>query len=140
MGPGSERCLGWLRRRHLVHEVPELTPEILERVCQACEKAKVPFYKFWTITDNVCPNEADPTKLREEYLEKLVEQAALSVEEQLTYMARSAYSEIDKDERYVLEGAERIEKMTEKFVKKEAKMLAKVERAVERELGFGKKG
>mmetsp|Transcript_135559 Transcript_135559/g.343007 ORF Transcript_135559/g.343007 Transcript_135559/m.343007 type:complete len:377 (+) Transcript_135559:1721-2851(+) len=113
---------------------PKLTAELLEKVCEATAKAGVPFYKFWTITDNTCQTVADPIKLRTQYLEKLLERGEISVEEQLTYLARSAYSEVDKDEKYVLDGARRIEKMTEGFVMDEVKALVSVEKEIEREL------
>jgi len=118
---------------------PKVTPEILEKVCEATAKANVPFYKYWKITDNTCPTVTDPIKMRSQYLEKLLEQGELSVEEQLTYIARSAYSEVDKDERYVLDGARRIERMTEDFVRNEVEAIASVEKEVEKELGVVEK-
>merc|ERR1712176_984402 len=115
------------------------TVALLEKVCEATAKAGVPFYKYWKITDNSCPVVSDPVKLRSQYLEKLLEQGEISVEEQLTYIARSAYSEVDKDEKYVIEGARRIERMTEEFVQNEVRLLASVGNEVERELGVVEK-
>mmetsp|Transcript_57903 Transcript_57903/g.148950 ORF Transcript_57903/g.148950 Transcript_57903/m.148950 type:complete len:479 (+) Transcript_57903:2-1438(+) len=109
-------------------------PAIMERVREATARAKVPFDKFWKFTDNQCEQTGDPVKLRAQFAEKLLRQGELSVEEQLTYMARTAYSEIGKDETYVVKSASRLEKMTQQFLQDEAKQLATVGSAVEREI------
>jgi violaxanthin de-epoxidase len=111
-----------------------IPPQILDRVKAACDKIQIPYDKFWKATDNSCNASPDPLKARASFAKKLLEQGELSAEEQLTYLARSAQSEIDKDERWAFESAIRIEKMTEKFVVAEADQLLKVEKAAEREL------
>jgi len=109
-------------------------PQILDRVKAACDKIKMPFDAFWKVTDNSCPANPDPVQARASFAKKLLAQGELSVEEQLTYLARSAQSEIDKDERWAFESALRIEKMTEKVVATEANELLKIEKAAEREI------
>jgi len=94
----------------------------------------VPYDKFWKVTDNTCPKEGDPLKLRTQFAEKVVKQAELGAEEQLTYLARSAYVEVDKDEREVIAGAQRLERMTEDWLRDEAKALAKIEKGIEKEI------
>jgi violaxanthin de-epoxidase len=108
-------------------------PQILDRVRAACDKISIPYDRFWKVTDNSCPANPDPTQARLSFAKKLLEQGELSVEEQLTYLARSASSEIDKDERWAFESALRIEKMTEQFVSAEAGQILELERAAERE-------
>jgi len=108
--------------------------EIVERVAEATEKARVPFYRYWTITDNSCTALGDPVKLRKEFAERLAGQAAQSAETQLTYLARSAFSEVDKDERYVIRATKRLEKMAAKFLAKEQKLLQKAGEQFENDL------
>jgi len=102
-------------------------------VCEACERVNLPFYKYWKLTDNSCPKIEDPTKMRAQYLEKLLEQGEISAAEQLTQAARGAYSEFDKDERYVVDGARRIEKMTEDYLKTEFNEVEKDFTSIEKE-------
>lgn len=113
---------------------PKVSQQILERVSEACERANVPFDKFWKTTDNSCPEVTDPLALRRAYLEKLVQEGEITAAQQLTYLAKSAYSEVDKDERYVIEGARRIEQMTEEFVRAEARLLEKAEKELEKDV------
>uniref|UniRef100_A0A7S4WHS9 VDE lipocalin domain-containing protein n=1 Tax=Alexandrium monilatum TaxID=311494 RepID=A0A7S4WHS9_9DINO len=111
-----------------------IPPEILDRVCDAAARANVPFYKYWTITDNRCPTSGDPVRLRTQFAERVAEQAAKSAEVQLTYLARSAYSEVDKDERYVIDAAKRLEKRTVDFLRSESQLLQKVSQDLELEI------
>jgi len=110
----------------------QVPAQILGRVREACAKANVPFDKYWKTTDNTCPGAGDPVKLRSEYAEKLLEQAELSVEENLTLLARSASTGVEAEEQLVADGAKRLEKMTEDFIKREAKELGKLEKGVEK--------
>jgi len=118
----------------LYTRAPTVNRALLDRVGDACDKAKVPFFKYWKLTDNSCPIEQDPLKLRQQYAQRLLKQGELSVQEQLTYLSRQAYSEIDADEKYIIKSAERIEKMTENFVAQEVGLLVSAEKAVEQTL------
>jgi len=111
-----------------------IPPQILDRVKAACDKIQIPYDAFWKATDNSCKSNPDPLQARARFAKQLLEQGELSVEEQLTYLARSAQSEIDKDERWAFESALRIEKMTENFVASEADQILKIEQAAEQEI------
>eukprot|EP00913_Durusdinium_trenchii_P017401 g16359.t1 len=79
----------------------------------ATAKANVPYDKYWKVTDNSCAAEGDPAKLRTIYAEKLLEQAEMGFEEQLTLLARTTVSKIDKEEKVIMDAARRLEKKTE---------------------------
>eukprot|EP00929_Paragymnodinium_shiwhaense_P101403 TRINITY_DN6448_c0_g1_i1.p1 TRINITY_DN6448_c0_g1~~TRINITY_DN6448_c0_g1_i1.p1 ORF type:complete len:487 (+),score=155.88 TRINITY_DN6448_c0_g1_i1:105-1565(+) len=109
-------------------------PEILDRVKEACLKAKVPFDKYWETTDNSCIAAEDTEQLRERFAKQLLETSAMSVEAQLTLLQRQAYQTIDKDEQYLFGSAAKLEKMTEDFAKKNLKQLKKVEAKAEKNI------
>jgi len=111
-----------------------IPPQILERVCEATARANVPFYRFWQVTDNRCQAVGDQNSLRAQFAERLVEQAANSAEVQLTYLARSAYSEVSKDEKSFYESARRLERMTVDFLASEQNILKQVGENVEKEI------
>jgi len=96
-----------------------IPPEIMDRVREATGKAKVPYDRYWKETDNTCAAEGDPAKLRTIYAEKLLEQAEMGFEEQLTLLARSTISKVDQEEKLIMDAANRLEKKTEKFVREE---------------------
>lgn len=96
-----------------------ISPEVLERVREATAKAKVPYDKYWKVTDNTCAAEGDPAKLRTIYAEKVLEQAEMGFEEQLTLLARSTMNKVDQEEKLIVDAANRLEKKTEKFVREE---------------------
>lgn len=108
-------------------------PEIVQRVQAATEKIKIPFDKYWRLTDNSCKKADDPSKLQAQYAQKLLAQGKLTAEEQLTYLARSAYSG-DNNQRDVQQGALKLEKMTEDWVRSQATDLAKFGTGVEIDL------
>jgi len=101
-------------------------PEILDRVREATAKAKVPYDKYWKATDNSCTVEGDPAKLRVQYAEKVLEQAELGVEEQLTQMVKLGFSTVYQEEKDVVAAAKRLEKRTEDFVQTELMVTEKV--------------
>jgi len=97
-------------------------PQILERVRAATAKAKVPYDKYWKVTDNSCPVEGDPAKLRAQYAERLIEQAELGFEEQLTLLARRTISLADTEEKEIVEATKRLQKKTKNFVQNELRI------------------
>eukprot|EP00435_Cladocopium_sp_Y103_P046290 s361_g13.t1 len=103
-----------------------ISPVVLERVREATAKAKVPYDKYWKVTDNTCAAEGNPAKLRTIYAEKLLEQAEMGFEEQLTLLARTTMNKVDQEPRVILihvtwgqeeklivDAANRLEKKTE---------------------------
>jgi len=109
-------------------------PQILQRVREATARASVPYDKFWRTTDNSCAASGDPAALRAQFAKRLVQQAELSAEAQLTYLARSTLSVADKQEKEIERAAGRLEKLTENFAKEEAKFLSDELEVVGKEL------
>eukprot|EP00441_Pelagodinium_beii_P033029 CAMPEP_0197638462 /NCGR_PEP_ID=MMETSP1338-20131121/13383_1 /TAXON_ID=43686 ORGANISM="Pelagodinium beii, Strain RCC1491" /NCGR_SAMPLE_ID=MMETSP1338 /ASSEMBLY_ACC=CAM_ASM_000754 /LENGTH=462 /DNA_ID=CAMNT_0043211045 /DNA_START=95 /DNA_END=1483 /DNA_ORIENTATION=- len=111
-----------------------IPPQILDRVRAATAKANVPYDKFWKSTDNTCATAGDPVKLRAQYAERLVQQAEMSAEQQLTLLQRSTFSKVDREEKKIVRSAQRLEKMTEDFVKSEVQFIGAELQQAEREI------
>lgn len=108
---------------------------ILSRVRGATARANVPFDQFWKVPNNSCYQIDDPLKFRSRFATKVLEgaetTAVLGVEEQLTLLARSAYSRVRPEEEWINEGAAKIKKMRDEFIAQENFRLKKIEETVD---------
>jgi violaxanthin de-epoxidase len=109
---------------------PSLRPELIPRLEAAMERTEGPYrWKDFTITDNTCKKEEDPTVLREKFASKVLIQEEEQLQEALTAVRSNAVQSLDRTEK----GAEKSIKFLENEVEEFAKEIGNVEKELEKD-------
>lgn len=107
--------------------VPEA---IIPRLEKACQAAGIDWAKFIR-TDNTCNQIVDPLRLRERFVEKSLQQATLSVEEQLTQARRYVTETVTTDESIAAFAVTRLEKGVENELSKDFAAAVRLEKRLQ---------